>query len=413
VAARRGIVLAAFTRLDGGHAVQGVTGPLWFTPQRRRDQPVRIGLFHEGLFDSAPIQLVPVASPAPEEVASGEVFEALPGQFVRRQRVVYTGIFVNEIPRVDLQRSTFNIDFYLWMRVVENAGPISFDPTDIRFAGLTGGFNRASPSEQRVMPDGTTYRLWHIEGEVRNEFDLRRFPFDQQLLRLSFYNARADASHVVYVLDRGSLQAGGRQVLATPSGGAMATQAQPVDAPASVVSTDAFRELTQWQPEWASERRENLVTDSPLGYPKQPGAARGRELSGYIVTIDLQRRVLATTLKTLLPLVIMTIILFSSLYFPHGLVKEKVTVAVTAALSGAVLLTSINTQLGNLGYTIAAEYVFYAFFGLSLLAILCVLVAERLRVAGAPHQAVAVEQWTRIAFIAAVVAVLGGAVWFV
>ena len=79
-------------------ALQGVTGPLWFTADRRREQPVRVGLFHDGLFDSAPIQLVPVGKPSPDELASGEVIETLPGRFVRRQRVVYTGVFVNEVP---------------------------------------------------------------------------------------------------------------------------------------------------------------------------------------------------------------------------------------------------------------------------------------------------------------------------
>jgi ABC-type branched-subunit amino acid transport system substrate-binding protein len=410
LARRRAIAIETLSALDSAHPLPGVTGPLWFTADRRRDQAVRLGLFHDGLFDSAPIQLVPVNNPAPEEITSGEVFEALPGKFVRRQRVVYTGVFVNEVPRVDLQKSTFIIDFYLWMRFVENAGPISFEPSDIRFAGLSGGsFNRANPSEQRLMADGTTYRLWHVEGEVRNEFDLRRFPFDSQILRLSFYNSRADAGRVVYVLDRGSLQSGGRQMLRPNAN----RDTSVVATSGSVVSSEAFRLLTQWLPVWASERRENLVTDSPLGYPRAPGSARGRELSGFVVDLNLQRRALATASKNLLPLIIMTIIMFASLYFPHGLVKEKVTVAITAALSGAVLLTSINTQLGNLGYTIMAEYVFYVFFGLSLLCILSVLSAERLRVAGAKDRALAIERWTRAGFVITVVAVLVGAAWVV
>jgi hypothetical protein len=49
-------------------------------------------------------------------------------------------------------------------------------------------------------------------------------------------------------------------------------------------------------------------------------------------------------------LALMALIMLASLYFPHALVKEKITVAITAALSGAVLLASINSQLGNGGY---------------------------------------------------------------
>ena len=92
----------------------------------------------------------------------------------------------------------------------------------------------------------------------------------------------------------------------------------------------------------------------------------------------------ATLAKTLLPLGLMALIMFASLYFPVALVKEKITVAITGALSGAVLLSSINSQLGNVGYVIAIEYGFYMYFALCLLCIVAVLMAERLRVAGRP-----------------------------
>jgi len=121
------------------------------------------------------------------------------------------------------------------------------------------------------------------------------------------------------------------------------------------------------------------------------------------------RRTSATAGKTLLPLPLMTVIMFASLYFPHGLVKEKVTVAITAALSGAVLLASVNSQLGNVGYTILVEYVFYVYFGLSLLCIVSVLLAERLRVAGQNLYAQRTERLTRSIFVSVVALVVLGA----
>jgi len=42
----------------------------------------------------------------------------------------------------------------------------------------------------------------------------------------------------------------------------------------------------------------------------------------------------------------------------------------------------VASQLGNVGYTMGVEYIFYVFFGLCLFSILSVLLAERLRVAG-------------------------------
>jgi hypothetical protein len=95
---------------------------------------------------------------------------------------------------------------------------------------------------------------------------------------------------------------------------------------------------------------------------------------------------------------------------PGGLVKEKVTVAIAAALSGAVLLTAINNQLGVIGYTMLIAYVFYLFFALCLLCIVAVLEAERLRTAGSARAALIVEQSTRVVFALAVAATVAAAV---
>jgi hypothetical protein len=288
------------------------------------------------------------------------------------------------------------------------------------------------------MPDGTVYRLWRVQGTFRNDFDLHRFPFDRQRLSLSLFNARAAADRIMYVLDRRTAT-GGRESAArsTASAGSIAAFAGPgagsgansgtgadpgsgarsgapsgvaTAAVSAITSPAAFRNLTQWTPLGASERRDNLVTDSALGDPRRGGVESYRELSGFQVSVGVQRRALSTLAKTLLPLLLMTVIMFASLYFPHALVKEKITVAITAALSGAVLLASINSQLGGIGYTVAVEYAFYVFFALSTLCIVSVLAAERLRVAGHATVATRTEFWTRLGFLLAVACIVAGTV---
>ena len=381
--------------------IPGLLGPLSFDQARGRQQGIRIGRFSRGRFESAPVQIVPVTEPGADEITSGSVFELEPGRYARLQRVVYTGMFINEISHVDLSKSSFAADFYLWVRFARDAGPNSSDPTDIIFPNLiSGSFDRTNPAEEGEMPDGTEYRLWRMRGEFRNDFDLHRFPFDEQTLSLPFFHARAAADRIVYVLDRRS--PAHRQDGSQPA-------AQPGAKPA-VVSPDAFRELTQWDPLASSERRENLVTESTLGDPRRTGAESHRELSGFLTSIGLRRRTIATLTKMLLPLLLMSLIMYASLYFPTALVKEKVTVAITAALSGAVLLTAINSQLGGVGYTIAVEYVFYLFFSLSLLCIVSVLEAERMRAAGRKPLSMLIERWTRRVFLIAFLATVAGAI---
>jgi len=102
----------------------------------------------------------------------------------------------------------------------------------------------------------------------------------------------------------------------------------------------------------------------------------------------------------------MALIMYAALHFPAAHVEEKVAVVVTGALSGAVLLSSINAQLGNVGYIIAIEYGFYAFFVLCLLSIVSVLAAEHLRDAGRLPAALAVERYGRYLFASGTTAMI-------
>jgi hypothetical protein len=112
---------------------------------------------------------------------------------------------------------------------------------------------------------------------------------------------------------------------------------------------------------------------------------------------------MAVLVKMLLPMLLMTIVMYTTLHFPVALTKEKVTVVVTAALSGAVFLSAVNNQLGSVGYTIMAEYAFYAFFALGLLCMLYVTIFEALRLNGRTATAERLQHITRIVFLIVVV----------
>jgi hypothetical protein len=74
-------------------------------------------------------------------------------------------------------------------------------------------------------------------------------------------------------------------------------------------------------------------------------------------------------------------------------------------------LTSVNSQLGSIGYTVAVEYIFYVFFGLAVLCIVCVFNAERMRVEKRMETALLIEHWSRIIFLVIVAVTLAGALW--
>ena len=402
---RRQAIQTFLNTLDSpAHAVSGVTGPIFFAPPRNRQQGVRMGRFHGTLFESAPIQLAPVLVADRAELASGALIDSGNGHLLRRQRVVSTGMFLNEIFRVDVANSTFSADFYVWLRYARSADPGLADPTEIELPELVRGtLDPKQPALERDLDDGTTYRLWRVSGDFKNDFDLHRYPLDRQTLVVRLFNPRSAADRIVYAQDRRTIYSD------APRPGAVVDPAQASLGISAALN--AFRNLSQWQAIHVDQRRDVLVTESALGDPDLVGVESVRELSGYRMDVELRRFTASTLAKTLLPLGIMALIMFASLYFPQGLVKEKVTVAVTAALSGAVLLSSVNAQLGGIGYTIAIEYVFYVFFGLCLLCIVSILAAERLRVAKREGAALRTEALTHALFVLTIAAT-AAAGWF-
>ena len=82
-------------------------------------RPSRVGFLRHGRFITAPLQLVLVENPEAidldEDVRMGYIVSLGSRQYWLR-RVVYTGIDINRVNRIDVKQGTFNIDFYLWMR---------------------------------------------------------------------------------------------------------------------------------------------------------------------------------------------------------------------------------------------------------------------------------------------------------
>lgn len=380
---------------DERRASPGLLGPLVFDSTHGRQAAIRMGRFIRGHFESAPVQIVPAPRPHETEIKSGAVFETGPGKYSRLQQVIYSGVFLNQIMSMNPARFAFAADFYIWIRFAKNSGIGAADAKEIKFPELmtAGAFDREHPIEQREMPDGTSYRLWRVQGEFRNPFDLHRYPFDRQTLTVRFFNARADADRIVYVLDQSAAAFGDSQ-------GSIATIG---------AAADAFRPLSQWRFVSAHHRRENFVAKSSLGDPLRIGRVNYRELSGYVASFDLQRRAISVLFKNLLPLWLMTCMLYASLYFPSVLVHSKIGVGITAMLTGMVLLNSVNSQMDAIGYSVVVEDPFYLFFALGLLQIVSVLITERLRERKRDATANRIDFWTRIIFLGMVLAIfLGG-----
>src|SRR6516162_10250008 len=187
-------------------AVVGLTGRLYFNANRDIPRPIRLGFFHYGRFVTAPLQLVRIDQPDGIDLAAerekGHVIAFEDGRYWI-QGVVYTGIDIIRVSRIDVKQNSFNVDFYLWMRF---AGDDEAQ-THVEFPALLdrGAFDPARP-KQAGQEDGLSYRLYRISGDFKARFDLHDYPFDTQQLRLHFQNTEQRRELITYVIDRFGLR---------------------------------------------------------------------------------------------------------------------------------------------------------------------------------------------------------------
>src|SRR5262249_22830124 len=191
------------------------------------------------------------------------------------------------------------------------------------------------------------------------------YPFDRQTLPMTLRHRSKSVASLVLPVDSLGL---------TPTGADYGANGLQRIKPSF--------EKTQWRPFEVLLFQDELQSDSTLGEPGLSLTDTALEFSRVNAVIGIERRSSVFILKNLLPLMLLTLIIYATLYFPESVLKEQLTVPVAAVLAASVLLASINNQLGEIGYTVPIEYVFYLFFFLCVLCIVTALTEERLRIEG-------------------------------
>jgi branched-chain amino acid transport system substrate-binding protein len=355
VAADRARVYAAMASFNNpSAAIATTTGPIYFDAGRSVDQPVRLGQYVHNRFVSATDQLEAVTDPSAIDInanlADGSIV-AVGDQYAWKQRVVYTGIDINQISAINQSSGTFTADMYLWFRYsgnddvlnaqILNATDRSFDPTS------------ALASDE---VDGLHHKLYRVRGTFNANYDFHDYPFDRQNLPVQVQNLRLPRSQVIYAVDEGP---------------------NPLKKSGDSQDSNPVSGLSSWQLVDTSQYQVSTGSNSSRGYDVSSSTDASTQYSTRVGNVAVQRLTMVFLTKSLLPLFLLALGVFTTLFFPFAWVKDRLTLAISAMLAAAVLLVAINSSV-SAGYTMAIEYFFYAFFALCLYCIVVALIIERL-----------------------------------
>jgi branched-chain amino acid transport system substrate-binding protein len=375
-------VRAALASLNNPNAaVDSTTGPIYFNANNSLSQPVRIGEYVHNHFVSAPVQLEVVAgsdeAAVPRALAAGDVVR-LGDRYAWKQRVVYTGIDVNQVTDIAESKGTFSADIYLWFRYAGDDSVL--DAELLNAAGAS--FDPKVPLAADDV-EGLHHRLYRVRGDFKSPFDLHDYPFDRQFLTIRLQNLHLSRNQVIYVVDAGSREL---------------ENANEFDA-------NPVRDLTSWTLRDLQQYEDTERTISTRGYPDAAGVSALSEYSTRQVTVTVQRRAGVFLLKTLFPLGLLAAVVFATLFLSVGRADEARTIEVTSLVAASVLLVAINQSI-SAGYIVAVEYAFFVFFALCLFCMIVHLLRERLRETRHAHTAEGVVVWSRVFYVLVVAALV-------
>ena len=329
-------------------AIEGVTGEIYFDEVGNVVKPVSIGLYKQQQLISALTQLQPIPDISriadfDEILKAGRILE-IDGQYMYKTDVVYTGIDFIEISNLDEKTSTYAMDFYLWFRYQGDV-----DADNIVFINTMGDVSLGEPIAAHVI-DGTSYKAYRVKADFSSDFSFQAYPFDQQKLAVIFRHANRTRERLIYVVDF--------------LGMGISSGSNAMDKLQDVRGDNQILNIGSWSPKKIDFFQNITVNQSTLGNPNFFGSNSDIEYSRFNGIIQIQRNVLSFGLKNLLPLFAVTILAYLSVLLPADQFVVKNAIDRGALLTVAFFHIKLSNDLPGIGYTVALDYVFYAFYAL-------------------------------------------------
>ena len=110
------------------------------------------------------------------------------------------GLYINSVYDFDLENKSFMADFWVWMNYKNDS--LKFDEALELPNSKTAEFSHYSVEKKGEI----NWATQKCKAQVMYQWDVSKFPFDEQRLRIELEDAKYDASQMVYLADNGQLQ---------------------------------------------------------------------------------------------------------------------------------------------------------------------------------------------------------------
>ena len=285
---------------------------------------------------------------------------------------VSVGIYLKEVPQIDLKTNSYLADFYLWFRW---SGAI--DPT--QSFEFTNGVEQwdvlAVPvyTTPETLSDGSRYQVFHIQGRFSHAFPLHDYPFDEQDIIIELEDREHLTSELVYESD------------------------------ADATNFHEGIEIPGWQLDGVSAEVTAARYRSNFGDPRVEAGAD--VYSHYTFALRISRPVFGYLVKTVLPIAIVILITFVAFFVHSKYFEGRLGLAITSLVSAVALQLTSGADLPSIGYMVLLDKIYNVSYAIILLTLIESMVAVRLFDAGHEDRA---KRLDRIALLVLSLLFFGG-----
>ncbi len=343
--------IESFSSLE--NSVEGVTGRLYFDEHGDAIKSIPIGIYKQGQPVVASYQYQPLATLRGIDNVLQEVLDKriviVNNKFMRKARVVYTGIDFNEISEVNTQTGYFEADFYLWFRFTDE-----FRDDQIEFVNiLNPQSNRLDVpiiSQTSQLEPGVTTRTYRVKTKFKGDFDFRDYPLDQQNLPIKFRHLDLTRDRLIYVVDTqgmSSLRLGGKML-------------------AEQFERKKVFTVGGWKVSKVGFYQDVKKNDSTLGLPELFGSKQRIEYSQFNAVITIKRHIMNFILKNSLSLIFLVLLGYFAFFIPDSAFSTRVTLGTSLIMTGSLYHLKLASELHSIDYLVLMEYFFYLIYALAV-----------------------------------------------
>jgi len=286
-----------------------------------------------------------------QKVLDNQIIE-VNGKFLSLARVVYAGIDFNEISEINFMKSIYTADFFIWFRFKGN-----FDDDNIEFVNMLHSNPLGKPISEQYLPDeDLTIRAYRIKTQFKAEFDFHDYPQDKQILPIYFRHQVLTREKLIYVVD------------------VQGMNLNQFESESFKAETKKFFSVGGWDINKVLFFQNAHQNDSTLGLPNLFNQQQRIEFSQFNTLISIERHVVAFVLKTLLPVLFLIMLGYSSFFmkaFP-----QKLALGVNMILAASLFHLKLSSDLPNIDYIILIEYFFYLIYSMAVFIIVVAIVSH-------------------------------------